>query len=1383
MRWTVTNIPAVSNVGCRVANLMQPLYPHIILLLFVLGAVLVWLAYLSWQRRPAPGAAALAGLLLAIAWWVACYGLELSSNNLPTALFWLKMRFFGIAAIPPGWLIFILQYTDRERWLTRRKRGALCIMPALTLALLWTNEYHHLLFVSERLLPFGNLNLLKLETGTWFWVNAVYIYAFSLSGAVLLLRNILGLPRHQQKQKLTMLAALVALAAPWASNVLFLLQVPPFADIDLTPFTFGISGLLVFSSLFGFRLFELVPVARAAILENINDAVIVIDGQSRLIDLNPAAAALLGKPAAGLIGRPRQEVFTLWPELEALLNANPQSLSELRLSRSVPERTFEALISPLLAQGKHLRGNLIVLHEITHRQQAAETLRRQTEVIRTLLSISEAIGSTLDLSKLVDRILMAAHRLLTDVRTAVWIWDEASGCLIPALPQTGEYSGWLLPTELRSPFAALRLRPDQMPLIAALKDSYQPVVIDDTQKTDLLPSELAEKYNARSLLIIPLHFQERFLGALYIDHTRLHTFSSEEIELAGALARQASLALERARLYTQSQQDAAEIAALYRASSPLVNPGGDVRALAAQIAHAVTQEFDSAHCGVLLLDETRHELILAAQDGHILLTPVPLPLDGPGLTVEAALTGQSIYAPDVSHNPLYVLGAAETCSELAIPLQAGGRIIGVLNLESPNCDAFDGRSQRILAAYAERAALALANAQLFEAEARQSRQMALLNAITHSALGSDDFHAVLQSSADRLGEIFHADGCFITLWDDEKQTTLPGAAFGPLSDFYQHLPPANTKPTITSAALKAGRPIIVEDTFQTPYLSPEIASLFPFHSALGLPLIANEQKLGAALITYIDQHRFSETEIAMGELAAAQIALALTKSRALESAQRRAIEAETLRKATAALASDLDLQQALDNILDQLAKVIPYDSACIFLMKENALHAVAGRGLPNPGLIVGRDFPADDPLMLTAYQGNGYLILEDAQLHPAFSKWGETSYVRGWLGVSLVRHNRLIGYLTLDSRTVGAFRAEHATQAQALASQAAIAIENARLYQSAKEAASRRTVLHRVSQEILAASLEPEQVYQAIHRAAEQLMIAQAFVIVIFDEAADAFEAVYLVDRGGRYPSEHVPKGQGLVSQVVASGKTLNIANLDNFDASGAVHFGDPDHVRSILAVPLWLGGKIMGMISAQSYLPDAYTLEEQSLLELLAAHAAVALDNARLFREVQRLAITDPLTGPYNRRGLFEMGQREIERYRRFGRPLSIIILDIDHFKEINDSFGHAIGDQVLRGLAYCIRQHIREVDSLGRYGGEEFVILLPETPREAAAQAAERLRLQIASSPIQTTNGVLTITVSLGVAQFNEKTADLDALIDRADAAMYAAKQSGRNRVVVGD
>ena len=164
---------------------------------------------------------------------------------------------------------------------------------------------------------------------------------------------------------------------------------------------------------------------------------------------------------------------------------------------------------------------------------------------------------------------------------------------------------------------------------------------------------------------------------------------------------------------------------------------------------------------------------------------------------------------------------------------------------------------------------------------------------------------------------------------------------------------------------------------------------------------------------------------------------------------------------------------------------------------------------------------------------------------------------------------------------------------------------------------------------------------------------------------------------------------------------------------------------------------------------------------------------------EVRRLATTDFLTGLYNRRHFFEMAEREFQRARRYGQSLCAMMLDLDHFKLVNDTYGHAVGDQVLKEIAECCRNELRGVDVLGRYGGEEFAIMLPEIDLSTAFQVAERLRKSIARKTVDAKRSLLVITVSIGVSAVEDEDLSVEDVIGRADKALYSAKRGGRNRV----
>ncbi len=219
---------------------------------------------------------------------------------------------------------------------------------------------------------------------------------------------------------------------------------------------------------------------------------------------------------------------------------------------------------------------------------------------------------------------------------------------------------------------------------------------------------------------------------------------------------------------------------------------------------------------------------------------------------------------------------------------------------------------------------------------------------------------------------------------------------------------------------------------------------------------------------------------------------------------------------------------------------------------------------------------------------------------------------------------------------------------------------------------------------------------------------------------------------------------------------------------------------RHYLAVPLLSGNSPYRLLLVGR---ESKTIQTQGLdiAAAMAKQVSVALDRALLIKDLERLATTDSLTRLAIRRSFLQGAEAEFERSRRYQRELSVLMLDVDHFKRVNDSYGHEVGDRVLRILADTCRTSLRQQDLIGRYGGEEFIALLPETSIEVAMEACERLRRNVEALTVNSPQGPVKVTVSIGIATLNRATPSIGALINAADRALYEAKQKGRNRVVV--
>jgi len=246
--------------------------------------------------------------------------------------------------------------------------------------------------------------------------------------------------------------------------------------------------------------------------------------------------------------------------------------------------------------------------------------------------------------------------------------------------------------------------------------------------------------------------------------------------------------------------------------------------------------------------------------------------------------------------------------------------------------------------------------------------------------------------------------------------------------------------------------------------------------------------------------------------------------------------------------------------------------------------------------------------------------------------------------------------------------------------------------------------------------------------------------------------------------------------QVINSGQA-DLGRLDIYEAPDGNTF-----YKKVDRIPYFDENGAIAGLTVYSYDITEQKRAEISLLEQRLELEAEIKKRITAEKELRRLARTDPLTGIYNRRHFFELGNKELTRTRRTNQPLSILMFDIDHFKRINDTYGHQVGDRVLKTITATCHENLRQMDVFARYGGEEFVILLPEIGVDNARQVAHKMSTLIGQQEIMFENQRIAVTASLGVAALSSESESLDQLLARADDALYQAKEAGRNRVMIG-
>ena len=317
----------------------------------------------------------------------------------------------------------------------------------------------------------------------------------------------------------------------------------------------------------------------------------------------------------------------------------------------------------------------------------------------------------------------------------------------------------------------------------------------------------------------------------------------------------------------------------------------------------------------------------------------------------------------------------------------------------------------------------------------------------------------------------------------------------------------------------------------------------------------------------------------------------------------------------------------------------------------------------------------------------------------------------------------------------------------------------------------------------LTSSLDLDTILQTIMEKMAAYFQPATWALLMLDEATQELYYAAMVGKGcENINALQLEGGQSLASWViehkdslvipdVSQDERLEKASLDGFFTPGC----------SVVCMPIRTGGKVLGIIQLMKIDMEVYARHE-ILLQTLADYAAIGIENARAVQRIQELSITDDCTGLYNARHLFTVLGEEVHRSKRFGYEFSLLFLDLDHFKRVNDEYGHLVGSKLLGQFGQCLRENLRLVDAAFRYGGDEFAILLPQTSKEAALFVARRLMKVLREKRwLAGTAASFSLGASVGIAAYPHDATSAQAIVHRADEMMYQVKQAGRHNICV--
>jgi len=656
-----------------------------------------------------------------------------------------------------------------------------------------------------------------------------------------------------------------------------------------------------------------------------------------------------------------------------------------------------------------------------------------------------------------------------------------------------------------------------------------------------------------------------------------------------------------------------------------------------------------------------------------------------------------------------------------------------------------------------------------------------LHDITNAFLNTNNVRDLLNDLTGKMASIISADSCSIVLYDEKRDKLSVASSSGVFAEKHKEIKIDPDSVSMSMSVLKAGHPLIAEDALNSEFSNKELAQRLNTKSLLGIPMISNHKILGVILFRFVKTHQFSDEEVALAQQATSQISLALEKKRLFEQTQINEQAATRLHKAGAIVASTLKPDIAIERILDQLESIVLFDSASVQILEEGYLEIRARSGWHAGFNPVGFKFPVpgDNPNTVVIQTKKPYILNDAPEEYITFKNPNQAN-IRSWLGVPLVVHDRVIGMLTLDHHEPGYYDDDRLIElVTAFADHVTISLENARLYAEEHHRVMELDALRETTADITR-ELGLKNLLYAILERATALMNATGGELGLIEDNGKHIRILVSYNMGSDNIGDIIELGQGLMGYVVQTKQIEMVENYKNWN--GRLETYRENEIYAAIGAPLMIGNRILGVIGIMnSDRKRKFSSAEKDLMRLFSQQAAIAVENAKLFEEKERQARIDITTAIYNRRGLLELGKRELDRAHRYERPLAAMMVDIDRFKLVNDTYGHPVGDLVLKELAELLESNIRTIDILGRYGGEEFVILLPETTPDSALEIAERLRMSVDDHNFTPEGLSLHITISVGVAFSTGENNGLIDLIKRADIAMYESKGAGRNRISV--
>lgn len=1186
--------------------------------LYFCAIVAFILIYFAWRNRNLANPAQFSLIMLALAEWSIAYALIINSPGMAPKIFWVKVGYVGTSIVPVAWLIFILQYSQRQMYLNRRNLIILSIVPLITILLAWTNEAHHLVWASVTLDDTGRFPI--FENGAWFWFFVSYSYLLLLLGTILLIRTLNKLLWPDSGQ---FVAILFGALLPWVGNILYVSGFNPVAPMDLTPFTFILASIALYWGFHRFSLLKVLPLIRSTLFDNLPDGVLVLNAQDFVVTVNPVAQKLLGE---GVEGRPLSQVFPAAAKPLAQFQNSVSGQMIICVDDNGEQRFYDWRMSTMYGDLERVNGRVITLRDITEEQQdkarlqalhkksaaQAEVLRQREYYLQILNDITQTAASALDLKELLETLADKMIQLIQADACHIALWDETD-----QLTKPGAASG-----VYKNTYQNIRPDPGEATLTQSALNMGRTLPIEDTFNTPYISQRLANMFpDVKSALALPFIASGQKLGSALLLFNHHRRFPADEIDRMEQAAAQIALAVAKIKFNEATKRQIEELAALNDiavVSTEAIN----VDELISYTTDIFKTRFYPDNFGIYLLDEKTNSL-RPHQSYHqqIHIEPLPMIPLNQGIVGKVATTGQPLRIGDVSQHPDYWQIIPETRSQLCVPLRADDEIIGVINTESNSYDSYTIQDEQFLVTIAGQLATAVKKILLFNSEQLRRKEAETLREATAVLTTTLNLDHLLNLILRQLENVLAYDSATIFMFQGEFARIMACRGLPDNENQIGKCYPA--KNNLLTEILIKKRPIFLGNAHEEPAFMRWSGTIY-VKGWLGVPLIVRNQVIGYLTIDSRQANSYGPNEAESALAFANQAALAIENARLYAKEQEQRQVAETLRAANIALTQELDFQTVLETLLDFLGRLVPFDSASVMWVQENGQTTIlALRGYEqwtDTNVVQNIAFDCSKNWSFkTLYDTHQGLLVTNTELESRWHTLPETAYIKSWLGMPMTVGNKVIGFFSVDKATPNFFTEHHLQLTEQLASQTAVALQNAILYQDTQRRAEEMETINNVS------------------AALRQVQLVDDILITILKTAVNVISGVHgkvaLVDpptgsivARGVYPSTEpfteyrYPPGPSISQYVVDTGEIYITENLstDPLAYRGPEGINAPDPNRTCISLPLHVQDRIIGVMHISRDMKRPYTANEIQILSTIAEIAGSALDRALILETLE---------------------------------------------------------------------------------------------------------------------------------------------------------------------